>query len=137
MGLFLFISKTYSSCMLVVLHPHADTEKHPSPRSPVTPIFLLPSTSPSFGQTSVSPSLCPVQSQPPTGSVRSQTEPQHPRAGTAAGIASQQTASLLGYTDATLRGVSVRKQCCSVCIVKHSSLSPFPPSPSLRVLPSD
>lgn len=56
-------------------------------------IDLLPKTFP-LGQTSVSPSLCPVQSQPPRGSVCSPTEPQHPWTLSSANNASPQTTSL-------------------------------------------
>lgn len=69
-----------------------------SPFLPVTHIDLLHSTFP-LEQTSVNPSLCPVQSQPPKGSVCSPTQLQHPRAGTSVNIASPQLSSLLAATE--------------------------------------
>lgn len=83
----------------VFLRPRSNTcaredwQSSPSSHAPAAHIDLLPKTFP-LGQTSVSPSPCPVQSQPPKGTVCSPTELQHPRTRTSANSASPQITSL-------------------------------------------
>lgn len=101
---------------------HADPRSH----APLTYAALLPSTFP-LGRASVNPSLCPVQSREPTGTAYSPSEPQCPRARTAAERASPKRTFPHSSSSSSANKLPQKKEMrsggCFVCILTITVIS--------------